>query len=196
MRHILLIATILLSALPAMAQSGTTLPSAYAAPPAFTPVKAIQCLFVTHRSGFENMVNRCGECRVAHVSRTRPGSMTITRIVHVPAGKSVQLPFKGRGQTRITSESFCANAKGEDPGQNLQDNAQCLKIKNMQTSGVVIVNLCEKCRTAVIERFDADNTSTQEVMAVKGRAYVPVPAQGAVSARILTEQKCRPGDAG
>ena len=157
------------------------------------PVASIQCLFVNQRGGFETMVNRCGQCRVAKVTRKRPGSMPIFRTVHVPAGKTVQLPFKGRGQTRIAQETFCANANGDDPNQSLIDRAKCLKLKNMQTAGMVMVNLCDQCRSAVVERVGNNNQKTHQVAVVKGRAYIPIPAQGANSARILSERKCQKG---
>lgn len=197
MQKSLTIATVLFASLwislPAQAQSFGDL--AEPGNSLLQPVRSIQCLFVDKRSGLETMINRCGQCRMAKVSRKRPGAMAIYRTVHVPAGQRVQLPFRGRGQTRITEETFCANAKGEDPNQLLEDRAKCLQLRNMRTAGMVMVNLCDKCRSAVIERIGDNNQNTRQLTVVKGRAYIPLPAQGANSARIISERKCRPGDA-
>lgn len=156
--------------------------------PLFQSVRAMQCLVIDRQSGFETIVNLCQECRTANVQHKRPGQVAIHRQMPVPGGAKVQLPFRGPGKTRISSETYCGN---KNPALQLETDRKCVSIKPLKNAGMTLVNVCEKCRQVVIERVGGSGRASRSVNAVNGRSYVPLPRDGANSARILDERACR-----
>jgi len=71
-----------------------------------------KCIRVIHNPQVsrETLVNTCSKCITAKIKRRRPGSATGTptqREFNLQPGSHLLLPFKGPGQTRITSELPC-----------------------------------------------------------------------------------------
>jgi len=64
--------------------------------------------------GRETVVNVCQVCMTAKVKRARPGSASGTpsmREFNLQPGTRLTLPFRGPGQTRLSSELPCPSAR-------------------------------------------------------------------------------------
>jgi len=161
--------------------------------PLLLPIKASQCVIMEKRSGRDVLVNRCGECRVVQVKRKRPGSKPASIRDLTLAGKSeTPLSFRGPGRTRIASDISCAqDRKSKDAPEKPKVTAkQCLRLHFQKGVGMVMVNACDTCRKAVVERIYDRGRRNMVNIAVGANFYVKVPAEGASQARIVNEKSC------
>lgn len=149
---------------------------------------------VVHRDGpgRELLYNACNECRIAKVERTRPGStFPASRTYTIPPKSRTQLSFRGPGQTRIVSDTACDIPAPTAVTPAQQAAPTCTQLMRRGDGMMVAANLCESCRSMVLERSMPDGSTQQETFLIDGRGTVPVPSLGAARARILTDGACR-----
>ena len=157
--------------------------------PLLERAKARSCVRLAERSGREIVVNTCGTCRVVKVSRKRPGSNPASsRTYTVAPSSAMTLPFRGPGRTRLNGDTPCEGK--EAPVAEAADR-QCVGLRKNDKGDTVLVNGCEVCRKVDLERIHANGERTVQVYTIARNAYVPAPARGAETARVLTDQDCR-----
>lgn len=156
------------------------------------PGAARKCITLANRDGREIAVNRCNSCRVVRLQRKRPGSgFPITRTYTVPEHSRATLSFRGPGRTRIMGETACGRAAAAETDKEASDGRHCLSFQRTKAGAMVLRNSCRACRTAVIERYKRGGGRKRKIMSVAPGAYVPLAADGAAGARIVTEGACR-----
>ena len=157
--------------------------------PILKRAKALSCVRLTNRSGRETVVNTCATCRVIKVSRKRPGSNPASFRNYTVAPRTIMtLPFRGPGHTRLHGDTPCDGK--EAPAAKAADR-QCIALRKNDKGSNMLVNGCEVCRKVELERTHANGERTIQVYTIARNAYVPTPARGAKTARILTDQDCR-----
>lgn len=159
---------------------------------AITPARALptghdNCVDVVTARGAEYLVNRCGQCRTAEVERQRPGMEKPTQHTYtLPTGAPLQLSFLGPGFTRVRSDRACPGTTRREASAD--DGQACVSLQRSPQSGPVMLNECNGCRQVVLQRFGADTTQNKYLLA--GRSYMPIQANGAAGARILSDGPC------
>ena len=77
------------------------------------PIKAERCTRLFPTGGREVIINACGACRIVGIARKRPGiAVPVMRSFNVQAKSTFQVPFRGPGRSRITSERACKGEAG------------------------------------------------------------------------------------
>ncbi len=171
-----------------------------------------QCIGLVRGGGGEHLVNRCGDCRMATVLRSRPGSgLPASRQFSLRAKSDLRLPFKGPGHSRVTADLPCKGSADEAPNlvsprgtprdantkldQQVvapQAAAKCLSLTRTVSGGVAVNNSCAFCRVAGIHRQDISGQRTQrEVLVLQGGATKLVPQKGFARIGLLGELECR-----
>lgn len=155
------------------------------------------CLRVARTAAGEVLVNKCGSCVMANVTRERPGyGRPHNRTYHVQAQSTRSLPFRGPGRTRIGQARPCdaANSGVDDAlNRSLQaQNQQCLAMRQDAASRTIFVtNSCQACRVAGVERYDARKRSLgKQVMVVGPKQSLPITAQGAAHVGLAGDMAC------
>lgn len=150
----------------------------------------------------EQLVNTCGSCRLVHVQRKRPGAdAPINRTLTLAPRTTTDLSFRGPGHSRIIADTPCHQGAGAEGGATTEaqqgpqeDNKRCILMQrtvNAGVSGLALANTCNECRTAVVDRVDAQGRRRSQNIAIGGRSIMPLPAKGAVQAGILHEKPCK-----
>jgi hypothetical protein len=168
-------------------------------PPAAAAVT--QCTRLLPTGGREVIINQCNKCRVVNITRKRPGNaVPVTRTYNMRPKSKIDLPFRGPGRSRITSELPC---KG-DPGAaiNLADpdrgkkkarrkGETCVAMEQAPGGGIRLVNSCKVCKAALIERQDAaGGNGKRQAYKVSPNTPLPVPSLGAAQMALLAEVAC------
>jgi hypothetical protein len=152
--------------------------------------EASQCIALTHQQGQEMLVNSCGSCRIVNVDRLRPGMDKATSHTYtLPTGVPLPLSFRGPGTTRIMSEKPCDNAAPQG-NANADDGKNCVSFQHNPEAGTVMLNGCRVCRLVVVERVDASGGQKYNRYSLVANSYVPLRADGAASARIVSDGPC------
>ena len=128
---------------------------------------ASQCLYLTKKYGREAIINKCTSCRSVGLTRKRPGiPAPIMRRYTIPANSKFSSPFRGPGQTRITSNTACkGNARTQHfnpkPKRHSSQklDSRCVALKKMSSGQIFLVNSCNSCRGVAIERMNTAGLS-------------------------------------
>jgi hypothetical protein len=162
---------------------------------------ATRCTRLLPTAGREIIINQCNKCRVVNITRKRPGNaVPVTRTYNVRPNSKIDLPFRGPGRSRITSELPC---KG-DPGapENLVDPDRgkkkakkkiqvCITMTESPGGGVQLINKCKVCKAALIERQNKSGANgKRQAYRVNPKTPVPVPSNGAAQVALLAEVDC------
>lgn len=157
------------------------------------------CISVVSHQGSESLVNSCNTCIRISVIRSRAGYGAPTqRSFTLRPASSFPLPFKGRGSTRLSAEEPCEGEVGGS--QNLVqqgtaapalEQAQCIGLYRTGKGGVVMLNECEDCRVAVVERSIGGAGAKRASYPLAANGQAPLDPLGATSARIVGELACQ-----
>ncbi len=149
------------------------------------------CVKLTRQAGGEELINGCGACRLVSVERSRPGAGVPTiRIISVPEKTRQALPFRGPGNTRITSERSCPGSEDEWGGDPAARSPGCVQFGQTHAGDAVLVNPCAVCRAAIIERIDITGNLSRRSYAVSPRSSVGISTDGLARARIIRDDPC------
>ncbi|MEX2449400.1 MAG: hypothetical protein WD407_00930 [Rhodospirillales bacterium] len=93
------------------------------APALLHPVEAIKqpsvgarCVRARKNRGTFQLINRCAICRSVQIQHTRPDNRPpILRDYYLPPNGKIDLPFKGKGRSRVLNDSAC---EGTTPRPN------------------------------------------------------------------------------
>jgi len=169
--------------------------------PSLSEAKNARCAIIIPTSGREVIVNQCNRCLIINITRKRPGNaVPATRSYNVQPKSKFTLPFRGPGRSRITSILPC---KGE-PGaaKNLMDSniskknkepekKKCISIKKSLVGGLQLVNECNKCKAALIERhFRYKTNKKRQAYKVSPSLPMKIPSLGASGITLLAEINC------
>lgn len=150
-----------------------------------------QCVSIAHKNGQEILTNSCGSCRVVDIERRRPGTSKPTSHTYtLPTGAPLPLSFRGPGATRIGAERPCDNTAPPQGNANADDGKACVSFQQSPSAGPIMLNGCNSCRLVVVERVNATGGERHNRYSLVGNSYVPVRADGAASARIVSDGPC------
>jgi hypothetical protein len=162
-----------------------------------TPASAaLKCTRLVKGPGGEKAVNTCGSCRIVMIQRKRPGAdAPINRTLTLAAKTTTGLSFRGPGHSRILSDTPCRQPAPNKAPANPQEAAKrCILMQrtvNGGVSGLALANTCDECRTAVVDRIDANGSRRSQNVVIGGKSVIPLTAKGAVQAGILSEKACK-----
>ena len=146
-----------------------------------------KCVTLIRDAGRDVLVNRCASCRIVSVQKKRPGKgFPVTRNLTLAKRSKTPLSFRGRGSTRILSDTPC----GENTSEKLQGE-KCVRFHRFPDGSPALFNQCPACRIAVVEREAENGNRTRTSYSVTNRAYVPLLTQGAKIARIVSDRACK-----
>ena len=158
-----------------------------------TPI-ALQCVRIMRRGNAETLVNNCGSCQIVAVTRKRTGiAIPILRSFTIHDGIPFTLPFRGPGNSRITSVHNCKDeaAEAQKTAGATQPAIQCVKMVQTPTGTVVLSNGCAVCRAAAIQRLDLNGRiMNREVYKLGPRNILPVSANGAARVGLIADIDC------
>lgn len=160
-----------------------------------------QCTLLLPTGGREVIINQCNKCRIVNITRKRPGNVVpVTRTYNVQPKSKIDLPFRGPGRSRITSELPCKGDPGAaenlidpDRGKKKTDKKDetCIALEPSPDGGVQLINKCNVCKAALIERQDASGANgKRQAYKVISKTPVPVPSNGAAQVALLAEVNC------
>lgn len=169
--------------------------------PAPTEAALLKCTRLIPTGGREVIINQCNKCRIVNITRKRPGNaVPVTRTYNVRPKSKIDLPFRGPGRSRITSELPCKGDPGgainlidEDRGKKKARKKVevCVAMERTPGGGVRLVNSCKVCKAALIERQDASGgNGKRQAYKVVPKIPVPVPSFGAAQIALLAEVAC------
>ncbi len=176
-------------AIPGQAANLPVLPGGTVAHPYLLNV-AVKCTRLVRNGNREALINTCGTCRVVSVIRKRAGISTpVRREFNLPARSQFQVPFRGPGQSRITSDIPCKSEQN-----NPVQGEQCVKLEERGPGNVVLVNSCGTCRGVAVQRVD----KTGRPLGLQAYKLFPlavarVAPKGAASVTISGEVACPSG---
>ena len=168
-------------------------------PPA--EARAAQCSVLLPTGGGEVIINQCDKCRIVNITRKRPGNtMPVTRSYNIQPKSKIDLPFRGPGRSRITSELPCKGDPGAvinlaDPnrGKRKKDKTSelCITMEQSPDGGVQLINTCKVCKAALIKRQDKSGANgRRQAYKVDPKIPLPVPSLGAAQIAMLAEVDC------
>ncbi len=111
------------------------------------PIKAERCTRLFPTGGREVIINSCNTCRTVGITRKRPGiAVPVIRSFNVPAKSTFQVPFRGPGRSRITSERACKGESGAsknlvEPGPKRKNDKACVSLEKARTGGVARIRV-------------------------------------------------------
>ncbi|MBT5299369.1 MAG: hypothetical protein HOL41_13570 [Rhodospirillaceae bacterium] len=157
-----------------------------------------RCTRVAKQGGSEFIINNCHTCRVVNIQRKRRGiAMPVMRTFNVRARSKFPVSFKGPGISRITSEVACEGEKGAaqniiDPRSQQTAQRNCVSVRQSSSGQVVLVNGCNSCRGAAIERFAPGGKSMgRQAYKMKPQSVIPINPKGAVGVSYLADVACK-----
>ena len=157
---------------------------------------AMKCVQIRRRGNREILVNNCGSCRIVAVTRKRTGiAVPVLRSFNVFSGIEFQLPFKGPGNSRITSIQNCQSeeADAKDAKKRAAGNelGKCVKLKNTPNGSVFLVNDCGTCRAVAIQRMDRNGRSiNRQAFKLNPIGTTSVKPNGADRVGLIAEIAC------
>lgn len=165
------------------------------------PVKEKRCTRLLPTGGREVIINACNSCRVVGITRKRPGiALPVIRNFNVPAKSTFQVPFRGPGRSRVTSERACKGEAGASenlvqpgPKKKIADKV-CISLGKAKTGGVVLVNKCKTCKAVLIERQNRLGGKPQrQAYKVLPGTVLQVPSKGWAKVGVVGEIDCPQG---
>ena len=160
---------------------------------------APKCTHLKKTLSGELIQNTCSSCRVIKVQRKRPGAVApINRTYTIPPNSNTNLSFRGPGQTRLLSDvpcksKFLSNVNKRTRNSETKEK-KCIELKKLNKTGVtalVLLNRCEYCRIAVVDRINSLGSSRLQNIVLAGKSILNLPALGAVQAGVKTEKSCK-----
>lgn len=171
--------------------TGTAIPS---------DADADRCIQILRQGNIETLVNKCDQCKIAMLIRSRPGgAKPVTRQFTVMAKSTFPIPFKGSGRSRIKFERLCPRARGQAENENRSapvspDNKQCIRFETSRSGSVELVNLCDECRAAAIQRsLDGHAGGVRDFVKISAGGRTPISSQGYSNVGLLAEIPCPNG---
>jgi len=147
--------------------------------------------------GSERIVNACSACRVVNIRRKRSGiPLPITRSFNVQPKSTFPLSFKGPGRSRITSVVPCKGEAGSSanlvkPEEKKITQKQCVALKKVKGGGIALINSCNKCRAAAVERYNPKGRLLgREAFKINGQSIKTIPTRGAALVGFLADIPC------
>jgi len=172
---------------PARADAGPRSISSTAIESQIQRVAGGQCVQAVNRLEGDILVNRCNECRIAHIEHQRRGqNFPLTRSYRIPERGKMELSFKGSGRTRVLSDGPCDPEKPA-AAEEVKDCAMLARRKNGEPA---LVNACPVCRGVVIERLASNGRRDRETFALSPRTLLPIARREATQIKIVSEQSC------
>lgn len=155
---------------------------------------ATRCVRLLRRGNAETLVNTCGTCKIVGITRKRTGvAIPIRRSFNIQGGTSLSMPFRGPGNSRVTSTQSCqdeaADARDHDKAKTATNS--CVALKQATGGKVVLVNSCGTCRGAAIERMDRNGrVLNRQAFKIKPKDAATVVPQGAAKVGIIADFAC------
>jgi len=190
-----------LAAVPGAAAGGP-LRQAFAPPPHpfAISVKAQRCTRLFPTGGREIIINACNTCQTVGITRKRPGiALPVMRSFSVQAKSTFQVPFRGPGRSRLTSERACKGEAGASPnlvvpGLKRKTDNTCVRLEKAKAGGVALINKCKVCKAVLIERQNRLGGGAQrQAYKVPGSTVLPVPSKGQARVGLVGEIDCPMG---
>ena len=149
-----------------------------------------RCIRTRKRLGRFELVNQCSMCRSVQIQHTRPNNRpAILRDYYMPPKETVILPFRGKGRTRVLTDSACE--RNDRRAKSAEKRSQsCVRMRR-DTRGLMLINICSVCKTGVVERLFNGGRSDQKRITIASNSFSAVTANGARSARLVSEVPCR-----
>ncbi len=166
-----------------------------AVPPAANAAKG-QCTRLIPDGGREVIINVCSSCRLVGILRKRPGNaVPVSRNFTVMPKSTFPVPFRGPGRSRITSEVPCKGEPGAarnlvDPAPIKKAGGACVSLEKTRAGGVALVNKCQVCKAALIERRDKTGGGQRQAYKVAAQSVVAVPSKGMAGVGLVGEIAC------
>ena len=161
---------------------------------------APKCTHLKKMLSGELLQNTCSSCRVIKIQRKRPGAVApINRTYTIPENSNTKLSFRGPGQSRILSDipcksNFLNKIKNKRTKNSETKEKKCIELKRVNKTGVpglALLNNCDQCRIAVVDRIDSIGSSRLQNIVLAGKSVITLPAMGAVRAGVKTEKSCK-----
>ncbi|MDA0997048.1 MAG: hypothetical protein O2944_02440 [Proteobacteria bacterium] len=158
---------------------------------------ADKCLHIAVNGGSELLVNKCDQCRVASIIRSRPGNdVPVGRKYNVQPKSTFPMPFRGPGRSRITSDFPCPGEPGGDNDLlNFKPEAKaeqkCVSMERAGSNAIVLINRCGTCRAVAIERTSrGSNSGTRDYFLLAGSSRLPVSPNGFDAVGLVGDISC------
>ena len=157
---------------------------------------AMKCVRLSRKGSSETLVNSCGGCRIVAVARKRSGiAMPILRSFNVHPNAPYTLPFKGPGRSRITTIQNCQSDEADTKDtKNLNagnELGKCVVLKQMVNGSAVIINGCNTCRGAAIQRINQNGQLiNRQAYKLKPKQSILVKSKGATQLGLIAEIPC------
>jgi hypothetical protein len=161
---------------------------------------ALKCSRLFRTASGEQLINSCNSCRIVKLQRKRPGAAApITRTYTVPPKTTTNLSFRGPGRSRVLSDRSCHpgvvgdNEIGSNP-LSTTVGKRCILMQRVDKAGVTglaLANTCKECRIVVVDRVDLSGSRRSQNIAISGNSVIPLPANGAAQAGIMSEKSCK-----
>ena len=156
-----------------------------------------QCVRLIPDGGREVIFNACSTCRVIGITRKRPGNaVPVSRTYNVQPRSRFPVPFRGPGRSRITYELPCKGEPGAarnlvDPAPIKKAGGACVSLEKTRFGGgVALVNKCQVCKAALIERKDRTGGSHRQAYKVPPQSAMTVPSKGMAGVGLVGEIAC------
>lgn len=155
---------------------------------------ATRCVRLLRRGNAETLVNTCGSCKIVGITRKRTGvAIPIRRSFNIQGGTSLSMPFRGPGNSRVTSTQNCqskaADVRDHDKAKTAANS--CVVLKQATSGKVVLVNSCGSCRGVAIQRMDRNGTVlSRQAFKIKPNDAATVVPQGAAKVGLIAEFSC------
>ena len=155
-----------------------------------------QCVRLIPDGGREIIFNACSSCRVVGITRKRPGNaVPVSRTYNVQPHSQFPVPFRGPGRSRITYELPCKGEPGAarnlvDPTPQRKTEEACVSLGKTRSGGIVLVNKCQVCKAALIERQDRTGGGQRQAYKVGPQSVVAVPSKGMAGVGLVGEIAC------
>ena len=147
---------------------------------------ANECVRVATTRVGDALVNSCGICREVKVRRTRTGEgFPAMRSYRVREHATVDLSFKGPGQSQIVSDEPCPGAD-----EAMVNAPICVQMLQPLGKTPMLANTCQQCRAVKIETRASQGQPARSTYTLQGKSYMPVPWIKPQLARIVSDQAC------
>ena len=157
---------------------------------------AMKCVRLSRDGPSETLVNSCGGCRIVSVARKRSGiAMPILRSFNVYPHAPYILPFKGPGRSRITTIQNCQSneADSRDAVKRNMGNelGKCVVLKQMINGSAIIINGCNTCRGAAIQRINQNGQlMNRQAYKLTPNQSILIKPKGATQLGLIAEIPC------
>lgn len=155
-----------------------------------------QCVRLIPDGRREVIFNACSSCRMIGITRKRPGNaVPVSRTYNIQPHSEFPVPFRGPGRSRITYELPCKGEPGAarnlvDPAPIKKAEGACVSLEKTRAGGVALINKCQVCKAALIERKDRTGAGHRQAYKVAPQSVVAVPSKGMAGVGLVGEIAC------